>query len=192
MRPAALGLAVVLSTLLLSAAAMADRASSYGYVTYVDVSHVYNYDAPEHGCTYYVALPKTTLDRAPDGPHPELLKDATKAWGVDGDPNGNCSDLEHTWQRVTFDPRHRDRVQIAMPPVTGFNFTAWFVTVSAAFLILPAVFGRAFGRWYWGRRQRRSERLARKLQAIRERIHNESPAPLPRAEVVDRGDRPKE
>jgi hypothetical protein len=191
MRPTALGLAVVLSTLLLSAAAMADRAASYGYVTHVEFPNS-NAEVDTHGCTYEVALPKTLLDRAPSGPHPELLKGATEAFGADSDSEGTCDEIEHTWQRVTFDPRHREHVKITMPAETRFNFTAWFVTLSAAFLILPAVFGRRFGRWYWGRRQRRSERLARKLQAIRERIHSESPAPLPRAEVVDRGDRREE
>jgi hypothetical protein len=183
----ALALRLVLPAMLVSSVAIADRVSSYGYVTHVAFPNA-NAEVNTHGCIYDVALPKTLLDHAPEGPHPELLKGATQAFGADDDTEGTCDEIEHTWQRVTFDPRHRDHVTIAMPAETRFNFTAWFVTVAAALLLLPAVFGRSFGRWYWGRRQRRSERLARKLQKIRERIQNEPPAPLSRAEVVERGD----
>src|SRR6185503_17455284 len=119
MRPAALGLAVVLSTMLMSAAAMADRVSSYGYVTHVEFPNR-NAEVNTHGCSYEVELPKTLLDHAPDGPHPELLKGATQAFGADDDSEGTCDEIEHTWQRVTFDPRHREHVKVAMPAETRF------------------------------------------------------------------------
>jgi len=191
MRPASLALGLVLPLVLVSSVAIADRVSSYGYITHVEFPNS-NAEVDTRGCTYDVALPKTRLDRAPDGPHPELLKDATEAFGADDDSEGTCDEIEHTWQPLTFDPRHREHVKIAMPKETRFNFTAWFVTVSAALLILPAVFGGPFGRWRRARRRRRSERRVRKMQALRERIHDSPPAPLPRAEVVDRGDRSEE
>lgn len=190
MRPPAL---LVVAAILVSSVAVADPVG-YGYVTHVELP-AYNPDVTRHGCSYDVALPKTRLDHAPHGTHPELLVGATQAIGADDDPDGTCYQLEHTWQPVAFDRLHH-YVQIAMPPFTGIDFTAWFVRISAALLILPWVFRVLFGarykRWRDGRYDRRRERNARKLAGIRERIANTPPARLPRAEVVDRGERSKD
>lgn len=194
-------LALVVAALLVSAVAVADPPVGYGYdkvgyayVTDVDLGPT-NPEIRRHECTYTIAIPEKSLDHLPDGPHRELLKGATPMSFTDPDENDTCYKLEHTWQPLLWD-RVRHRVQIAMPPFTGFNFTAWFVTISAALLIVPAVFGVLFGarykRWRDGRFDRRRERNARKLAAIRERSANKAPAPLPRAEVVDRGDRSSE
>lgn len=190
--------ALVVAALLVSAVAVADPPVGYGYdkvgyayVTDVDLGPT-NPEIRRHECTYTISIPEKPLDHLPDGPHSELLRGATPMSLTDPDENGTCYKLEHTWQPLLWDRAHH-RVQIAMPPFTGFNFTAWFVTISAALLIVPWVFRVLFGtqyrRWRDGRYDRRRERHARKRAKIRERIHDKSRAPLPRAEVVEKGDR---
>lgn len=108
---------VVLGLVMSSAAAQADGAASYAYLT--DSTSLYheNNDSghTEHACKVTGLVPRAIVDHRPAGPAPELLQGATTFTETISDGGRSCGDYVHTWQRVTFGPGDASQVFLVLP-----------------------------------------------------------------------------
>lgn len=94
--------------------AAADPVRSYAYVTAANsVRRTYKSQPSE--CWVTVQLPATPIAQLPTTADPALLATATRADVKVSDPFDNCTDYIHTWQPATFDPAHRDRIELEWP-----------------------------------------------------------------------------
>lgn len=94
--------------------AAAATVRSYAYVTAASgVRKTHKSQANE--CWVTVQLPATPIAQPPANDDRSPLANATSAGVTVADPFDNCADYIHTWQLATFDPAHRDHVELDWP-----------------------------------------------------------------------------
>lgn len=112
--------------------AAADPARSYAYVTAAkSVRQTHKSQASE--CWVTVQLPATLVAQPPTAADPALLATATRADVKVSDPFDNCTDYIHTWQLATFDPAHRDHVDLDWP--SGRPSIIYMILIAAAVIL---------------------------------------------------------
>jgi len=129
--------------------AAAETVRSYVYVTavsYVPTTH----KSQPNKCWVTVQLPATLVARPPANDDRSLLANATSIGVTVADPFDNCMDYIHTWQPATFDPAHRDHVEIDWPAGRPSIFD---ILIGVALVVLV-------GRYVLGRVRARARRSA--------------------------------
>lgn len=94
--------------------AAAETVRGYAYITAAtSVRKTHKSQANE--CWVTVQLPATPLAQPPANDDRSALAAATRVGVTVADPFDNCTDYVHTWQLATFDPAHRDHVELEWP-----------------------------------------------------------------------------
>lgn len=107
---------VVVALVVLAAGQPAAAETVRGYVYVTAASYVRTtYKSEPHKCWVTVQLPATPVAQPPANGDRSLLANATSIGVTVSDPFDNCTHYIHTWQRATFDPAHRDHVEIDWP-----------------------------------------------------------------------------
>lgn len=174
---------------MLSATATADPARTYAYISDVSVRSS-GVDFIKYHCTFTVQVPRTAVDQAPQGAHPELLAGATTAHDyrtTDSHDEFDCAQVEHTWQLVTVDPHHTDRVSISYPAgkpdwlqrilflVIGLIVLSYAIEKLTGKSVSILHYVVSFSTW---RSRRRMARIDKRIAKAREER-------MPRAQVVE-------
>ena len=94
--------------------AAAETVRGYAYVTAASSVRITHKSQPSE-CWVTVQLPATPLAQPPANDDRSALAAATRVGVTVADPFDNCTDYVHTWQLATFDPAHRDHVELAWP-----------------------------------------------------------------------------
>ena len=174
---------------MMTSVAAANPAQTYAYISDVDIRSS-GVDFIKYHCTFTVQVPRTPLDRAPEGASSELLAGATTAHDyLTTEPHEelDCTDLKHTWQLVTPDPNHKDRVSITYPagkPDWLQRILFLFLGVILLSYAIEKLTGKSISLtsliWSYPlwRSRRRLARTNMKLDEIRARR-------MPRAQVVE-------
>ena len=131
---------IVLGLVAGTSTARAGTARSYAYVTggqrYAGDTNGVN--SKDNTCTLTARLPKAAVDHRPSGAPAPLLEGATEIVQRIDDPEDRCSDLVHTWQRVTFDPDHPDQARFVLPK-SHWSTTSWLLMLALEIVLLLAI-----------------------------------------------------
>jgi hypothetical protein len=123
---------------LLASTAHADSARSYAYITHASAIWATNDSAQVDRCRLTGKLPTTIVARRPANAAPELLRGATAIEQVIEDEDHHCNELADTWQRVIFDPVHREDARYVLPK-THLSMTALLLFVGVEIVLLAAI-----------------------------------------------------
>jgi len=135
---------VGLAVLAFSWPAAAETVRGYAYITAATgVRKTRRSQADE--CWVTVQLPATPLAQPPASDDLSALAAATRVGVTVSDPFNNCTDYVHTWQLATFDPAHRDHVELAWPAGRP-SIISILVFIALAILIGGYALGRVRAR----------------------------------------------
>ena len=127
-----------LVALALVLAACGDRVDSYAYITSAH-AHITRYgDHRVDSCSLVAQLPHGRITTRPANDDTSLLVDPMTVNDSVDDSNGGCSNLLHTWVRVTFPPDEPTSVDFH-PPDPGLSFPRIVAIVLALIAVPPLV-----------------------------------------------------
>jgi hypothetical protein len=107
---------VALAALAVAASRPAAADTVHGYVYVNAASSVRTtHKSQSSECWVTVRVPVTPVAQPPVNNDPSLLAHATRVGVTVSDPWDNCTDYIHSWQLATYDPAHRDHIDLDWP-----------------------------------------------------------------------------